>query len=136
MILGIKRRKIEDQIVAQYEAVDWDAKKSAWIESEKFEDFIFAFFDLRKYYEKSKDTTVGLEAIRVYMDGVRALQAAAENRKLSLDRRDAANRLIYELNHQVEAVMYELEQNRQALQRADEKRQDDQDGSGGVPMPI
>ncbi len=132
MNLGIKRRKIEDQIVEQYEAVNWDAKKSAWVESETFEDFIFAFFDLRRYYEKSDDTAVGLEAIRVYMDGLRALQAVADNRDLSIDRREAAGRLIYELNNQMEMVMYELDQNRQAMERS---ASDDDTPHGGIPMP-
>jgi hypothetical protein len=87
--------------------------KSAWVESQTFEDFIFAFFDLRRYYETGDDTAIGLEMLRLYMDGIRALQAAAQDTKLTLDRREAAQRLIYELHAQVEAVLYEVERNRQ-----------------------
>ncbi|MEL6148345.1 MAG: hypothetical protein AAGK74_04585 [Chloroflexota bacterium] len=133
MNLGIKRRKIEDQIVAAYEKVNFDAKKGAWVDSDTFEDFVFSFFDLRKYYEKSDDTAVGLEALRVYMDGLRALQAAAANRKLSIERRESAGRLIYELNHQMEAVMYEVERNRQEAGEPPQSGGNDSP-SGGVPV--
>jgi len=121
MNLGIKRRKIEDKITAHYEAVDWGAKDGAWVEGTTFEDFVFSFFELRRYYELSDDVAVGLETLRVYMDGLRALQAVAMRRDVSIDRQETAKRMIYELNHQVEAVMYEVDRNRQ-------------DG-GGVPGP-
>jgi hypothetical protein len=113
MNLGIKRRKIEDKITEQYQAVNWGASRAAWVDSDTFEDFVFSFFDLRRYYETSDDVAVGLEILRVYMDGLRALQAAAQDRSLPLARRESAQRLIYELNQQVEAVMYEVDQNRQ-----------------------
>lgn len=126
MNLGIKRRKIEDKIIAQYEAVDWDANGAAWVDSTTFEDFVFSFFELRRYYETSDDVAVGLETLRVYMDGLRALQAVAMNRDMSIDRQESAQRLIYELNQQVEAVMYEVDRNRQDA--------DGGSGGGGVPM--
>lgn len=130
MNLGIQRRKIEDRIVAAYNAVNFNAKRAAWVNSDTFEDFVFSFFDLRRYYEKSDDTAVGLEAMRVYMDGLRALQAAAEDRKLSIERRESAQRLISELNLQMEAVLYEVDRNRQEYGSSD----DDTSGGGGVPM--
>ena len=113
MNLGIKRRKIEDKINAHYEAVDWDAKDGAWVEGMPFEDFVFSYFELRRYYELSDDVAVGLDTLRVYMDGLRALQAVAMRRDVSIDRQETAQRMIYELNHQVEAVMYEVDRNRQ-----------------------
>lgn len=128
MIIGIQRRKIEDRIVASYDAVNFSDKTCAWIDSDTFEDFIFSFFELRRYYEKSTDTAVGLETLRVYMDGLRALQAAAKNRTLSIDRRERSQRLMYELTYQVEAVMYEVDRNRQ-----DMEADDSLSGSGGVP---
>ena len=130
MIIGIKRRKIEDRIAAQYDAVDWQAKKSAWVRSEAFENFVFSFFELRRYYELSDDTMVGLETLRVYMDGLNALKAVVADRTLSIDRQEVASRLIYELNYQVEAVMYEVDQNRQQAG----KRDDGASGKGGVPV--
>lgn len=133
MNLGLKRRKIEDTIVAHYNAVNFNVTRSAWVESDTFEDFIFSFFELRRYYETSSDTTVGLEALRVYMDALRALQAAVEDRKLSLDRRDVAGRLIYELNYQMEAVMYEIERNRQNGDDEDSSIRRDDHG-GGLPI--
>ncbi len=132
MNIGIKRRKIEDKIVASYNAVNFNAKNSAWVDSDVFEDFIFSFFDLRKYYENSDDTTIGTETLRVYMEGLRALQTATENRRLKVDRRDSAARLIYELNYQVEAVMYEVDQNRQAGNPP--TNSDNSDSSGGMPV--
>ncbi len=113
MNIGIKRRKIEDNIVAAFNKVDFGAKQAAWVESDTFEDFVFSFFDLRRYYELGDDTTVGLEAVRVYMDGLRALQAVRQDRKVSIDTQESAGRLIYELNYQMEAVMYEVDRNRQ-----------------------
>jgi hypothetical protein len=133
MNLGIKRRKIEDQIVAAYEKVNFKAQKGAWVDSDTFEDFVFSFFDLRKYYEKSDDTAVGLDALRVYMDGLRALQDATADRQLSIDRRESAGRLIYELNNQMEAVMYEVDRNRQEAGKP-QQRKDDDSPSGGVPV--
>lgn len=130
MNIGIERRKIEDRITAHYDAVNFDVKHAAWVDSDKFEDFVFSFFELRKYYENSDDVTVGLEAIRVYMDGLRALQAAAQDRQLKIERRESAERLIYELNYQMEAVMYELDRNRQ-----ESPPQTGSDGNGGVPVP-
>lgn len=127
MNIGIQRRKIEDKITASYEAVNFNAKNSAWVGSDVFEDYIFSFFELRKYYERSGDTTIGLETFRVYMAGLRMLKEVAANRKLSIDRRESAQRLIYELNYQVEAVMYEVDQNRQASG-------DDSAPSGGMPV--
>jgi hypothetical protein len=128
MNLGIKRRKIEDRIIAHFEAVEFDTQ-GRWIEGKPFEDFIFSFFELRRYYETSDDVAVGLETLRVYMDGLRALQGATQNRKLSIDRRESAERLIYELNHQVEAVMYEVDRNRQ-----DGGATSSEGGAGGVPV--
>jgi hypothetical protein len=128
MNLGIKRRKIEDKITACYEAVGFNAQKQAWVDSDAFEDFVFSYFELRRYYELSDDTTVGLEPIRVYMDAQRALKQAAADRKIGVDRRERAERLIYELTLQVEAVMYELDQNRQQAER------DAGNGDGGIPI--
>lgn len=133
MNLGIERRKIEDRILAHYDAVNFDAKNAAWVDSDMFEDFVFSFFDLRKYYENSDDVTVGLEALRVYMDGLRALQAAVQNRSLSIERRDSAGRLIYELNYQMDAVMVELDRNRQA-QGTPPSGNGDGNGDGGIPI--
>jgi hypothetical protein len=128
MNLGIKRRKIEDRVAEHYAAVDWDAENAAWVDSEAFESFVFSFFELRRYYETSDDLAVGLETLRIYMDAARALQAAARNRALTIERRESAERLIYELNYQVEAVMYEVERNRQTANRDDTSN----NGGGGI----
>lgn len=69
----------------------------------------------------------------MYMDGLRALQAAAVERKFSLDRRESAQRLIYELNYQVEAVMYELDRNRQEQNQHPPTQ--NTDGNGGIFAP-
>ncbi len=136
MNLGIERRKIEDKIVTCYSAINFDVKKHAWVDGKPLEDFIFSFFELRKYYENSDDTAVGLDTFRVYMAGLRSLQTAAAERAISIDRRETAERLIYELNYQVEAVMYELDQNRQRAEAQDAQDSTDSDGSGGVPVPM
>jgi len=131
MNLGIQRRKIEDKVADCYSAVEWDAKAAAWVDSETFERFVFSFFELRRYYEQSDDLAVGLEILRLYTDAMRALQAASKNRELPLDRRESAERLIYELNYQVEAVMYEVDRNRQEANRDDGGAGK---GDGGVPV--
>lgn len=128
MNLGIKRRKIEDKIMAHYEAVNWDAARAAWVDSAPFEDFVFSFFELRRYYETSDDLAVGLDTLRVYMAALRALQAVAMSREVGVDRQESAQRLIYELNRQVEAVMYEVDRNRQDAGGPPDA------GSGGVPL--
>ncbi len=128
MNLGIKRRKIEDKIIAQYEAVDWNTGNTDWVDSTTFEDFVFSFFELRRYYETSDDVAVGLETLRVYMDGLRALQTVAMRRDVPIDRQESAQRLIYELNQQLEAVMYEVDRNRQDAGDVSTS------GDGGVPV--
>ncbi|MEO0564046.1 MAG: hypothetical protein AAF125_18220, partial [Chloroflexota bacterium] len=86
MNLGIKRRKIEDRIVDHFTAVDFKATDGKWVDSKTFEDFVFSFFELRRYYETSDDVALGLDTIRIYTAAARMLQAAAADRALSIAR--------------------------------------------------
>lgn len=99
--LGLKRRKIEDVIVANFQRVNLQQKDRAWLEDQVFWDFIFSWYDLAKYYEDHQDTTLGAHIIELYMACVQMLRESAQDTRLKERRRDKAADALYQINYYV-----------------------------------
>ncbi|MEO1289202.1 MAG: hypothetical protein AAFV93_15670 [Chloroflexota bacterium] len=67
-IVGKCRRKIEDQIAAQFRKVDFKQKHHAYLEDDVFWDFVFSWYELVKYYETVRDTALGAHMLDLYRE--------------------------------------------------------------------
>lgn len=108
---GIKRRAIEDKIIAHFYDVNFDQKKHRWLEDKVFWDFVFSWFELVKYYERSKDTAIGANMLDLYAACVSRFQEAARDRNIRERRRDKAADAMYQINYYMNQLMIEVERN-------------------------
>lgn len=109
--VSLKRRRIEDRIVALANAVDVRQREGAWLDGERVSDFIYAWHDLLVYYEDSRDTTIGRVVLDIYRAMLGFLNAASDNARLPLRRRERAQSAISELHTQLESVLAQLDRN-------------------------
>lgn len=110
-ILGLKRRRIEDRIMALAHKVEVSQKGAAWLDREHLWDFIYAWHDLLKYYEDTDDTVVGAQLIKQALVFGGILRDVIENETISLRRRERAQMGLMELHMQVDAVLHQVERN-------------------------
>lgn len=111
IIIGIRRRKIEDAIVARYERVRFDQRRCAWLEDEAFWDFVFSWYELAKYYEDSRDTAIGAHMLDLYMACAQRFREAAADKRLRERRRDKAADALYQINYYLNQIMIQVERN-------------------------
>lgn len=109
--LGIKRRKIEDDIIEQFREVDFSKKQHGYLEDDAFWDYIFAWHSLVKYYEDSDDTAIGQNMLQLYTECVDFFQKAMEDKRIRERRRDRAANAIYQLNYYLSQIMLQAQKN-------------------------
>lgn len=109
--LGLKRRRIEDRISDLAARVEVQRRDAAWLDGEQFWDYIYAWYDLYKYYETSQDTAIGAHLLRQYTEFASLLRVVMEDRKVNLKRRERAQSALMELNYQVDNVIHQVERN-------------------------
>lgn len=110
-IVGIQRQKLEDQIVARYEAIDFNQAQHAYLENESFWDFIFGWYELVRYYELSRDSTIGVHMLQLFTHCERRLRQAAHNRSLNERRRDRATDAIHQMTYYVNRMIEQAQRN-------------------------
>lgn len=110
-IVGVRRRKIEDGIIEKFYKVNFKQKRHRYLEDEVFWDYIFAWYDLVKYYEDSEDTAIGQNMLQLYAECVELFQQAAQDRKLRERRRDKGANAVYQLNFYLNQVMLHVQRN-------------------------
>lgn len=104
-----KRRKIEDDIIACFERVNFDQRKHAYLEDEIFWDYIFSWYNLVKYYEDHFDTAIGQNMIQLYRACIEKFAQAIHDESLHERRRDRAHIAIYQLNFYMTQIVASLE---------------------------
>ncbi|MBC8100866.1 MAG: hypothetical protein H7Y11_15610 [Armatimonadetes bacterium] len=125
--LGLKRRKIEDAILTMYRKVNFQQKESAWLEDQNLWDYIFAWYDLAKYYEDTpQDTAIGAHMLDLYLDCARLFRAAATDGKLKERRRDKAADALFQLNYYFNQLALNVERN------VNQHNADDADAAGRI----
>lgn len=119
-IVGKKRRKIEDAIVAQFRKVDFKQENCAYLEDEDFWDFVFGWYDLVKYYEAVPDTAIGAHMLDLYRQCGQVFRRAAQDSSLPERRRDKAADAIYQMTYYVDRMIRQAERN--GIQKEADKR--------------
>lgn len=110
---GVQRRRIEDQIIARFREVDFSQKQHGYLEDETFWDYIFAWYDLVKYYDEGQDTAIGQNMLQLYGECVSLLQVAITDSRLRERRRDRAANAIYQMNYYLNQIVIHAERNAQ-----------------------
>ncbi len=111
VLIGKKRRRIEDQIVERFRAVDFQQEKHAYLEDEAFWDFVFSWYELVKYYEETQDTAVGAHMLDLYAQCGQVFQAASQDSRLRERRRDKASDAFYQMTYYVDRMLKQIERN-------------------------
>lgn len=104
-----KRRKIEDDIIASFRRVNFNQRKHAYLEDEIFWDYIFAWYDLVKYYEDHFDTALGQNMLQLYQECIEKFAQAAQDASLHERRRDRASMAVYQLNFYMTQIVASLD---------------------------
>ncbi|MGB7339336.1 MAG: hypothetical protein WBC91_10630 [Phototrophicaceae bacterium] len=119
-IVGKRRRKIEDAIVAQFRKVNFKQKHHAYLEDEDFWDFVFSWYQLVKYYEDVRDTAIGAHMLDLYRECRQVFHGAATDKQLHERRRDKAADAIYQMTYYVDRFLKQAERN--GIEKEAEKR--------------
>lgn len=107
-----RRRKIEDDIVNAFYEVDFNKKKHRYLEDDAFWDYIFAWYDLVKFYDETADTAIGQNMLQLYSECVALFEKAVQDKRLHERRRDKAHMAIYQLNYYLELIMKHVRRNK------------------------
>ncbi len=110
-ILGVRRRKIEDAITANFDKVNFRQKQYRWLEDQVFWDYVFSWYDLAKYYEDVPDTALGAHMLDLYAHCVTLFRTAAADRNIPERRRDKAADALYQINYYVNQMMLAVQNN-------------------------
>lgn len=130
LTVSLKRRKIEDGILARYDKVNFNQRDDAWLEDKVFWDYVFSWYELAHHYDGTTDTGIGAHMLELYARCVERFRAAAANPKLRERRRDKAADALYQINYYVNQMMIAIDRN----SRADSGESGG--GDGGIPVPI
>jgi hypothetical protein len=109
--VGRRRRQIEDSIVARFRTVDFTVKHHAYLEDEKFWDFVFSWYELVKYYEDSGDNTLGAHMLQLFADCSHLFRQAASDARLTERRRDKAADALYQITYYVNQMAIQVRRN-------------------------
>ncbi len=109
--VGRERRQIEDRIVARFHTVDFNVKHHAYLEDERFWDFVFSWYELVKYYEDSGDNTLGAHMLQLYADCSQKFRQAASDGRLTERRRDKAADALYQITYYVNQMAVQIRRN-------------------------
>lgn len=110
-VVGKKRRAIEDRIIKQFYTIDFKQAQHAYLEESKFEDFVFSWYDLVKYYEDSEDTAIGANMVELYQACHQIFQIAAQDVSIRERRRDKANDALYQISYYFNRMILQAERN-------------------------
>lgn len=108
-----RRRAVEDRIIARFNAVNFKVRKHRYLEDDIFWDYIFAWYDLVKYYEDTADTAIGQNMLQLYTECVELFKQAVDDKRLHERRRDKAHVAIYQLNYYLQWMMTHIRRNGQ-----------------------
>ncbi len=108
---GVKRRQIEDSIVARFRQVDLDQPDHDYLEDEAFWDFVFSWYELVRYYENHADTSVGAHMLDLFARCGTLFRAAATDRNLRERQRDKAADALYQITYYVNQMLIQVERN-------------------------
>ncbi|MFQ3568267.1 MAG: hypothetical protein SNJ59_14865 [Aggregatilineales bacterium] len=114
----LRRRRLEDRILALAGRVDTSRPEGRWLDDERFWDFIYAWHDLKRHYEHSDDTTLSAELLRLYLGYAALLRELRENPRVALHRQERATSALMELNYQVDGVIQQIERNARGFSAA------------------
>jgi hypothetical protein len=112
--LGIRRRKIEDRILSQFEKIRFDQRAQGWLEDETFWDFVFEWYALAHHYEETGDTTIGAAMLDLYAHCVGLFRAAQADETIRERRRDRATDALYQINYYMNMLVLNVRRNTQA----------------------
>lgn len=111
---GLTRRQVEDHIMHRYEAVNFQQKAHAWLEDQAFWDYVFAWYDLAKYYEDHpQDTTIGAHMLDLYAHCVQLFRQAAADTTIKERRRDKAADALYQVSYALNQMSVAIHRNAQ-----------------------
>jgi len=106
---GMQRRQIEDDILTLARKVD--TRDARWLDGEAFSEFIGAWHNLARYYERSQDTRLDAHVLKSYMRYAVTLRRIFEDERLSKRRRLQAMAILSNLNTEVDGVFSQIERN-------------------------
>ena len=109
--VGKQRREIEDSILARYARIRFEQPLHAYLEEADFWDFVFAWFELARYYELSEDPNVGANMLELFAVCGQRCREAAQDRRLTERRRDKAADALYQLSYYVNSILIEARRN-------------------------
>jgi len=118
-VVGKKRRKIEDRIIDRFYAIDFTQDNHAYLEEEQFQDFVFSWYDLVKYYEDSEDTAIGANMVELYGVCQRLFNRAAQDTSIRERRRDKAADAMYQISYYFNRMILQAERN--GIEKEDNK---------------
>jgi hypothetical protein len=110
-IIGIQRHKIEDRIGERFDAIDFDQPKHEYLENEGFWDFVFSWYEIVRYYELSRDATIGAHMLTLFEHCRRMLYRAAQDRNVPQRRRSKANDALHQITYYVDRMITQAERN-------------------------
>lgn len=111
LLIGKKRRSIEDKIVERFRAVNFKQKHHAYLEDDCFWDFVFSWYELVKYYEESRDTAIGAHMLDLFTQCGQLFRIAAADDTLRERRRDKAADALYQITYYVDRMIRQAERN-------------------------
>ncbi len=106
-----RRRRIEDDIVAEFDKVDFNRKKHRYLEDDQFWDYIFSWYQLVKFYEDTEDTAIGQHMLQLYSECVTLFETALHDKRIHERRKDKAHVAIYQLGYYLQLIMGHVRRN-------------------------
>ena len=120
-IVGKRRREIEDKIVGQFRRINFKQKHHSYLDDDDFWDFVFSWYELVKYYDDVRDSTIGAHMLDLYKECRQHFQSVILNRKLSERRRDKASNALYQMTYYVDRIIRQAERNGIEIEREQKK---------------
>lgn len=115
---GLKRRQIEDAIVAGAGRINLHQADGGFVDGDAFRDFIRAWRDLTHYYQETDDTQVSAKLLKLYMRHAVRLREVFHDDRVALHRRERAEAALNQLNAEVDALLSAVQHNAGALNAA------------------
>ncbi len=112
-LLQNRRRKIEDDIIANFYEVDFTVKKHRYLENETFWDYVFSWYALVKFYEDTDETALGQNMLQLYTECVEVFKLALDDKRLHERRKDKAHMAIYQMNYYWHLILGYVRRNAQ-----------------------
>ena len=115
---GLRRRQIEDAIVARAGSINLHQVDGRFVDGNAFPDFIHAWRDLTRYYQETDDSQVSAKLLKLYMRHAVRLREVFHDDRIALHRRERAEAALMQLNAEVDALISAVQHNAGALNTA------------------